>query len=133
MRTLALGLVIGLFATGAWASDWTEGDFDEDGYSVDEGDCDDGDPEINPGVKEVCEDEIDNDCDLAIDFEDPECTACGACSASPLRAPSVTAGLVGVIAVLLAFRRRGPAAGLTTRPASAPRTARPSRRSPRAP
>jgi len=37
-------------------------DADQDGYSVVDGDCDDGDAEVNPGATEVCEDQIDNDC-----------------------------------------------------------------------
>ncbi|MBK7755489.1 MAG: putative metal-binding motif-containing protein [Deltaproteobacteria bacterium] len=31
------------------------------------GDCDDGDKTINPGVEEICEDEIDNDCTDGVD------------------------------------------------------------------
>jgi uncharacterized protein (TIGR03382 family) len=96
----------------ASASEWTEADVDEDGYSIDEGDCDDGDPDINPGVKEICDDEIDNDCDVAIDFEDPECTACGACSASPFRASSATAGLLGLFLGGLILRRRRATTGV---------------------
>ncbi|GAX61494.1 hypothetical protein SCALIN_C22_0208, partial [Candidatus Scalindua japonica] len=38
------------------------GDTDGDGYTEDEGDCDNTDPSINPGVQEVC-DGIDNNCD----------------------------------------------------------------------
>ncbi len=37
-------------------------DFDEDGFTACEGDCDDNDPEIHPGAAEVC-DARDNDCD----------------------------------------------------------------------
>ncbi len=37
-------------------------DDDADGWAVDEGDCDDSDPAVNPGVDEIC-DGIDNDCD----------------------------------------------------------------------
>lgn len=36
-------------------------DEDDDGYTEEE-DCDDNDPDINPGAEEVCDD-IDNDCD----------------------------------------------------------------------
>ena len=34
--------------------------------AVNPGDCKDGDPAINPGVQEICDD-IDNDCDLVVD------------------------------------------------------------------
>lgn len=37
-------------------------DGDLDGYTENEGDCDDGDPSINPGRSEAC-DALDNDCD----------------------------------------------------------------------
>ena len=40
------------------------GDADSDGYFAC-GDCDDSDPEINPGAEDICEDGIDQDCDGA--------------------------------------------------------------------
>ena len=45
--------------------DWVdpaEQDGDNDGYTVNDGDCDDGNPTVNPGATEVCDD-IDNNCD----------------------------------------------------------------------
>ncbi len=42
-------------------------DVDEDGYTVEQGDCDDSDPEINPGVGSDGCDGLDNDCDGQID------------------------------------------------------------------
>lgn len=40
-----------------------EGDADRDGYSVAEGDCDDGNAEVNPGEIEVCDaSNVDEDC-----------------------------------------------------------------------
>ena len=52
-------------------------DDDGDGYS-DEAcggdDCDDADSAVNPGVPEICEDGIDDDCDGLVDADDPECS-----------------------------------------------------------
>lgn len=97
-------LLIGLLWTpAALASSWDTADADGDGYSVDEGDCNDGDPEINPGVREICDDGFDNDCDLAADFDDPQCTPCGACGTFPGRAGFVSPA---ALAVALWWRRR---------------------------
>lgn len=41
-------------------------DLDQDGYAVEDGDCDDSNPDVNPGVKESC-DGIDNNCNGLID------------------------------------------------------------------
>lgn len=38
-----------------------------------EEDCDDTDPDTNPGAAEVCNDFADNDCDGLIDGDDPDC------------------------------------------------------------
>ena len=61
------------------ADEFCFGTVDDDGdeYS-DCVDCDESDPEVNPGVIEEtqagnCYDDIDNDCDGLIDFEDPGC------------------------------------------------------------
>ena len=37
------------------------------------GDCDDNDPNLNPAMPEICDDLIDNDCDDLIDENDPDC------------------------------------------------------------
>ncbi len=42
-------------------------DNDGDGYTENQGDCDDNNPSVNPGSSEVCGDAIDNDCDSSID------------------------------------------------------------------
>lgn len=42
-------------------------DNDNDGYSVESGDCDDDNADINPGVAEVACDNIDNDCNGEVD------------------------------------------------------------------
>ncbi len=43
-----------------------EQDLDNDGYLVSEGDCNEGNDQINPGMEEIC-DGIDNNCDGNID------------------------------------------------------------------
>ena len=103
MRFVFALLLTLLVTSTAQAFDWNEADTDRDGYTINEGDCDDGDPDINPGVRENCEDEIDNDCDTTVDMEDPQCTPCGACA--------TTAGPAGplaplVLLVVLVARRR---------------------------
>ena len=51
-------------------------DADGDGYD-DEAcggdDCDDTNPDVNPGADEICDDLVDNDCDDLVDMDDPEC------------------------------------------------------------
>ena len=43
-------------------------DADQDGYSVEEGDCNDSDPSVHPEAEEIC-DQIDNNCDGNIDLD----------------------------------------------------------------
>lgn len=50
-------------------------DADGDGYTVDQGDCDDQDPRRSLGHPEACDDQLDNDCDGAVDYEDHDCLA----------------------------------------------------------
>jgi len=42
-------------------------DNDGDGYTTCDGDCNDNDPLTNPGAVEVCGDNVDNNCNMAID------------------------------------------------------------------
>ena len=56
-------------------------DNDHDGYGTQnmmccqypESDCDDGEETVNPGAVEECYDDIDNDCDMLVDCDDPDC------------------------------------------------------------
>ena len=44
-------------------------DWDDDGYTENQGDCDDDNPDINPGEEEVYYDDIDSNCDGLNDFD----------------------------------------------------------------
>ncbi len=46
-------------------------DVDGDGYTPDDGDCDDGDASVHPGAQETCNG-IDDDCDQATDEDVPD-------------------------------------------------------------
>ena len=77
-----------------------------DGRATRAGDCNDADAEINPDVREVPDNDVDEDCDGkapndAKPFTPEEGTGCG-CSASP----SSGAGLWALLPLMLAFRRR---------------------------
>ncbi len=72
LPTLIVALVIGCppsygEPTDCDDDDTTEGtDVDGDQWTVEEGDCDDGDPLSHPGAVETCDD-ADNDCDGEVD------------------------------------------------------------------
>ena len=67
-------------------------DNDGDGYGND--DCDDSNPNVNPGVEENCEDGIDNNCNGLIDCEDPSCSEFPTC-VPPAPIPTGGGGFVG--------------------------------------
>jgi hypothetical protein len=84
-------------------------DNDEDGYytysvNCTEGnDCDDSDPNVNPGTVEVCDDGIDNNCNDEIDCDDASCVNHPNCiQPSPQPTPSGGGGLIlggGIVTV----------------------------------
>jgi hypothetical protein len=67
---MADGTVVAVGA-GSWGQcnvdDWDlmsgSADVDGDGFTEDQGDCDDNDDSIYPGAEEICGDSIDQDCD----------------------------------------------------------------------
>lgn len=61
--------VLALSAVGFAQETGLSLDRDEDGWTVGEGDCDDEDPESNPGRVEECFDAADNDCNGFVDEE----------------------------------------------------------------
>lgn len=66
-------------------------DADGDGYCASEGDCDDSNPNVNPGAAEVCGDGLDNDCDGQTDSSDSDCQT-GGCDLVPSGGPCTENG-----------------------------------------
>jgi MYXO-CTERM domain-containing protein len=66
-----------------WSLQATCQDPDGDGSLPPEcggGDCDDSDDSVHPGADEVCDDEVDNDCDGLADDDDADCQGGGGAS-----------------------------------------------------
>ncbi len=98
-------------------------DGDGDGYN-EYGDCDDDDPLVNPGATEVCGNNVDDDCDGAIDEADCDDGSGGGgggagdeggsdgCGCSASSTPGLGMLLLAALAMLallgLTRRRRGP-------------------------
>lgn len=61
-----------------------------DGTTLDASDCDDADNAINPDAVEVCDDGLDNDCDLEID---EECAVVCPCAGGELWDLALSSGL----------------------------------------
>ena len=55
-----------IWTSPVWTFDSDAVDDDGDGFTEADGDCDDGDATISPGVTEVACDDVDNDCDGAL-------------------------------------------------------------------
>ena len=83
-------------------------DCDGDGVTIEQGDCEDADATISPDVEELCEDQIDNNCDGFFDegceniWASAELSGGGQCQIGPLSPSVVWIGLA-----LLTVRRRG--------------------------
>lgn len=56
-------LALSLFLVASAQTCPVPGDCDEDGWTVANGDCNDGDPRIHPGRPELCDNDLDDDCD----------------------------------------------------------------------
>ena len=86
---VVVALACGPSAGGAPDSDPGDIDNDGDGYTVGDGDCRDDDPSIHPGLTEICDDGIDNNCNGEVDT-DYECL-------SPCEQAAVDRSSVGCI------------------------------------
>lgn len=42
-------------------------------FAIIDGDCDDADPAVHPDAEEICNDDVDNNCNGLIDTEDETC------------------------------------------------------------
>ena len=80
-------------------------DCDEDGFVPGDGDCDDEDPTVHEGAREICGDDIDNNCngdvDDDCDLRDGELAGGSGCGAE-----GGWAGLLLPLPLLFMRRRR---------------------------
>ena len=65
---------------GFWLATATSSCSLVEGHATNSEDCDDGNGLTNPDAAEVCDDEVDNNCDFATDCSDSACSALPACN-----------------------------------------------------
>ncbi len=85
-----------------------DNDCDADGFTIEAGDCDDDDETVHPGVKEVCADRKDNDCDGLFDEECDRRAQLGSISGGGGCTGGAGVGGTAMLLMLpLGWRRRG--------------------------
>ena len=81
---------------------------DGDGVSIAEGDCDDADASVSPALPELCDDGVDNDCNGFVDGLDAPCALADSGLVVGCGVAGGSAGLGGLLLLLLALRRHRP-------------------------
>ncbi len=109
----ALALAAALSAGGSTALACGRPDCDDDGFSVEQGDCDDDDATVFPRAKAefeldvaYCLDEIDNNCDGLINEGCPGDVAMGRIGGGGACAEGGAVGAAGLFVLPFAWRRR---------------------------
>jgi len=72
LEVVDLGGNVGVDTTRIAIVDGLDGDNDNDGFSPNQGDCDDTDPSVHPNADEVCGNNRDDDCNEIIDDRDAD-------------------------------------------------------------